>query len=193
MNNKRLLAGAGIGAALGFLFDPSRGGRRRALLRDKCVLAVRKTRDGLDAAARDMAHRTQGIAAEARGRLSRSPVDDVTLLERVRSRLGRATSHPRAIDVEVDRGEVTLRGPILADEVDALLSAVESVRGVCNVINELEPHEETEAIPSLQGRRRARARSLDLLQRRWAPATRALVGAAGVAATGLCVAAYARR
>jgi hypothetical protein len=192
MNNRTLIAGAGIGAAMAFLLDPSRGGRRRALLRDKVVRAGRKTRDGLDVTARDIAHRAQGIAAEARSRLGGAPVDDARLIERVRARLGRVTSHPRAIDIDARNGEVTLRGPILAAEVAGVFRAVARVRGVRDVINELEPHEDSEPIPARQGRRRARGPSLDILQRHWAPATRALVGA-GVAATGLCLAAYARR
>jgi hypothetical protein len=192
MNTRDLLAGAGIGAALAFMFDPQGGGRRRALVRDKAVRATRKTRDGLDATARDIAHRTQGVVAATRGRLSREQIDDERLVERVRSRLGRACSHPRAIDVEARDGEVTLRGPILAEEVNDLLAVTAAVRGVGSVVNELDPHESPEGIPSLQGNGRVAGPSLDIMQRNWAPATRALV-TASVVATGVCLAAYARR
>lgn len=193
MNTRDLLVGAGLGAALSFILDPQAGGRRRALARDSMVRASRKTRDGIDAAARDIANRTRGIAAATRGRLSREEVDDWRLIERVRARLGRACSHPHAIDVDAVDGEVTLRGPILSSEVDSLLSAVATVRGVRTVINELEPHDTAQGIPSLQGDGHAAGPSLDVLQRNWAPATRALVAAASLAATGMCLTAYARR
>jgi hypothetical protein len=193
MNTRDLLVGAGIGAALAFMFDPVGGGRRRALARDKMAWASRKTRDGLDATARDLAHRSQGIAAATRGRLSRQQVDDARLVERVRAKLGRVSSHPRAIDVEAHDGEVTLRGPILSREVDDVLATVGGVRGVSSVVNELEPHDSPEGVPSLQGEGRVAGSSIDLFQRNWAPATRALVATAGLAATGVCIAAYARR
>jgi BON domain len=191
MNTRSVLAGAGLGAAVAFMFDPAGGGRRRALVRDKAVRATRLTRDGLDATARDVAHRAQGIAAATRGRLSKGAVDDGVLIERVRAKLGRASSHPRAIDVEVSSGEITLRGPILANEVSRVLATTAAVRGVCSVVNELEAHESSAGIPSLQGEGRIAGSSLDLFQSNWAPATRAMV-AASLVATGVCVAAYAR-
>ena len=191
MNTTSVLAGAGLGAAVAFMFDPSAGGRRRALVRDKAVRASRKTRDGLDATARDIAHRAQGVAAATRGRLGSERVSDGVLIERVRAKLGRACSHPRAIDVEANNGEITLRGPILADEVNSLLATAGAVRGVCAVVNELEPHETSEGIPSLQGEGRVAGSSLDLFQPNWAPATRAMI-AASLLATGVCIAAYAR-
>lgn len=191
MNTGSLLAGAGIGAAVALMFDPAAGGRRRALARDKAVRATRRTRDGLDATARDIAHRAQGIAAATRGRLSNEGVSDGVLIERVRAKLGRAVSHPRAIDVEANNGEITLRGPILAGEVNDLLTTTAAVRGVGSVVNELEPHESSDGIPSLQGEGRVAGSSLDVLQSNWAPATRAML-AAGLLATGVCIAAYAR-
>jgi hypothetical protein len=192
MNTREILVGAGVGAALAFMLDPQGGGRRRALVRDKVVFATRKTRDGVDAVSRDMANRTRGIAAASRGRLTARHVDDEVLVERVRAKLGRASSHPRAIDVKADDGEVTLYGPILSDEVDNVVSAVSAVRGVQSVINELEPHDSPEGIPSLQGHGRVAGPSLDILQRNWAPATQALVGMAALAATSAVIA-YSRR
>jgi hypothetical protein len=191
MSTRDMLAGAGIGAALAFMMDPAGGGRRRALVRDKAVRATRKTRDGLDATARDIAHRARGIAAATRGRLSKDEVNDIRLIERVRAKLGRVCSHPRAIEVEARDGEVTLRGPILAGEVNSVLATAAAVRGVQSVVNELEPHATSEGIPSLQGEGRIAGSSLDILQPNWAPATRAMV-AASLLATGVCLVAYTR-
>jgi len=95
--------------------------------------------------------------------------------------------------VYASTGEVTLRGPILASEVDRVLAKIAAVPGVRAVKNELQPHQTGEGVPSLQGRGRLAGSSLDILQRNWAPATQALVAAAGVAATGVCLAAYSRR
>lgn len=193
MNSRDFLVGAGVGAALAYMLDPGGGGRRRALARDKVVRATRKTRDGLDATARDLANRTRGIAAATRGRLGADDVDDGILVERVRAKIGRVCSHPHALDVDARAGDVTLRGPILASEVNRLLAVAGGVRGVKSVANELEPHESADGVPSLQGEGRVAGASLDIMQRNWAPATQALVAVAGLAATGMAVAAYGRR
>jgi hypothetical protein len=174
------------------MFDPDRGARRRALLRDKLVLTARKTRDGVDATARDLAHRTRGLIAATRGRFVPEQVDDATLTERVRARLGRVSLHAHALDVLANDGEIILRGPILAEEMPTVLAAINRVRGVKCVVNELEPHASAEGVPSLQGRGRRAGPSIEILQRHWAPATRALVAVAGVAA-GVSAVAYARR
>lgn len=192
MHTKDVLAGAGLGAALAFILDPDRGARRRALVRDKMALATRKTREGLDATARDVTNRARGAAAAARGRLAGGPVEDDVLAERVRARLGRVCSHPRAVDVLAREGEITLRGPVLSREVQQLIHQIERVPGVGRVINELEPHESGEGVPSLQGGRAVQGAQLDILQPRWAPATRALVGA-GVVATGMYLASHYAR
>jgi hypothetical protein len=191
--NPNLLVGIGVGAAVAYLLDPNLGRRRRAVARDKMLRAARKTRDGMDATMRDMANRTKGIAAEARARLSDEPVDDVRLVERVRAKVGRMSSHPRAIDVFTRNGQVTLSGPILARELDDLIAAVGTVHGVRGITNQLEPHETGDGVPALQGDGSVPGERLDIMQRNWSPATQALVTVAGLAATGVCLAAYSRR
>jgi hypothetical protein len=193
MVTRDLLVGIGIGAFLLFIADPRAGRRRRALARDQFVRATRKTRDALDATARDIANRTSGTVAAARGRWTDERVDDRRLLERVRAKLGRACSHPHAIDADVADGTVTLHGPILANEVDNVLATIRSVHGVLSVTNALETHDSAEGVPALQGEGSIADPELDILQRNWAPATQALVTAAGLAATAVCVAAYVRR
>jgi BON domain len=193
MVNNGVLAGLGLGAALAFLLDPDRGPRRRALVRDRIVRGSRKTRDGFDATLRDMANRSRGIAAATRGRFTREAADDRRLVARVRSTLGRRASHPRAIEVDANGGEVTLRGPVLATEAGDVVAAAASVRGVSSVRNELEPHESAEGISALQGKGRRTGPALDILQRNWAPATQALVAAAGIAVGGALLGIYSRR
>jgi hypothetical protein len=193
MQARDLLIGAGIGAALAYVADPNTGARRRALARDQVVRATRKTREAFDTTRRDVSNRTSGVVAALRGRWADEDVDDRRLVERVRSTLGRASSHPRAIVVDAADGAVTLHGAILASEEEHVLAAVRGVRGVRHLTSELEVHESAEGVPALQGEGTIAEPELDILQRNWAPATHALVTAAGLAATAVCLAAYARR
>lgn len=193
MVSRDMLVGLGLGAMVAFMADPRGGGRRRALVRDQVIRAGRKTRDAVDATARDLKNRTSGTIAATRSRWSDEGTDDRRLIERVRAKLGRACSHPHAITVDAIDGRVILRGPILADEADDVLATVGSVRGVSSVTNELEVHASAEHVPALQGAGSVADPSLDILQRNWAPATQALVMVAGLAATGICLSAYARR
>jgi hypothetical protein len=148
--NFSLLTGFALGAAFMYALDPGAGRRRRALVKDRFTRIAHKAGDGLDAAARDWSNRAAGSVAEARRRFrSDQPADDV-LVERVRAELGRIISHPRAIDVEARNGTVRLCGPILTHEVSSLLRTVESVPGVRNIDNQLEPHDQPGNIPSLQ-------------------------------------------
>ena len=135
-------AGLGIGTALMYLLDPDRGKRRRALLRDKFVWAQRKTSDCMEVTARDLSNRARGIATTIQSRFTAHEVDDGVLVDRVRSKLGRLASHPGAIVVSAENGNVTISGPILEDEVDSLLSCVKGIQGVNDIANNLEVHKE---------------------------------------------------
>ena len=122
------LIGASVGAGLMFLFDPSRGARRRALVRDKVVRAARTTRNAAGATTRDLGQRLTGVAARTRSRLADDAADDRIVCERVRSELGRVASHPHAIPVASNGGVVTLSGDVLASEAPAIVSAVGGIR-----------------------------------------------------------------
>jgi hypothetical protein len=69
-------------------------------------------------------------------------------------------SHPRSIEVEVDRGSVHLRGHILTRELDDLLYELKQMRGVQAVTNELSCHDTAEGISELQGRTEPAGRPL---------------------------------
>src|SRR5258705_7323871 len=140
----------GIGSGVMYLLDPDRGKRRRALLRDKCVSATRKTREAIEISARDLRNRARGIATSIQSRFTSNETDDAVLVERVRSKLGRVVSHPHAIGVAVADGNVTLNGPILEGEVDRLLTCMKRIQGVREVVNKLEVHEEAGSHPALQ-------------------------------------------
>ena len=146
-------AGLGIGTGLMFLLDPDRGKRRRALLRDKMVWASRKMAEGCQGTTLDLRNRAQGVIHEVRSHFSSAPVDDATLIERVRSKLGRVVSHPGAIHVTVQNGIVTFSGSILAGETTKLLKTVKRIPGVKEVATYLETHVEPKGQPALQGGR----------------------------------------
>lgn len=111
-----------------------------------------------------------------------SRMEDSRLVKRVRSELGRLSSHPGAMDVEVHNGGVTLRGPVLNTEVVDILNGVESIRGVHSVQYELDGYDSAGDIEWL--RLRSAINHHDEMSRRsWAPATRAAL-TAGLVATG---------
>jgi BON domain len=175
------LAGAGVGAAFMYLIDPGRGARRRGLIRDKLIHATHVTADGVDAASRDLAHRAQGLWAEAHNWFDTEHAPDDVLVGRVRARLGRYVSHPHAVEVTAEGGRVTLRGQILKHEIRPLLRAIARIPGVHEIDNQLDQHETAGDIPSLQGGVARRGSLPDVLQTSWSPATRTLVGSIGSA------------
>jgi uncharacterized membrane protein len=190
MKTRSLLAGAGVGAGLTYLLDPDRGARRRARIRDTVTHSAKVTRHALSAVSRDMLHRTYGTAASLRSPFRHDHIDDQLVVDRVRAKLGRLVSHPHAVEVLATDAVVTLRGPILEREADHLVRAVRHIDGVHGVIDELERHETAGRIPALQGGRPPAVSRFDAFQPRWAPTTRALLGAAGGA---LIIAGMARR
>lgn len=148
------VGGAGAGAAAMYLLDPDRGRRRRKLINDQLVRAWSRSDDLIGKTARDLRNRARGLLTEAQARLGGEEVSDEVLVARVRAKLGRVVAHPSAIEVTANQGRVTLRGPILAHEVNDLLAAVAAVRGVIGVDNQLEVHQQADEVPALQGGRR---------------------------------------
>jgi osmotically-inducible protein OsmY len=146
-----LVGGAGLGAALMYLFDPDRGKRRRALIRDKVEAASNKLSDKADKMQRDLRNRAYGVVAETKSIFRHDEVPDNVLVDRVRSRLGRIPVHIGAFDISARDGVVTLRGQILADELPTVLRAARFVRGVKGIDNQFEVHERAANVPALQG------------------------------------------
>ena len=177
------LAGAALGAGMMYALDPDAGRRRQAFARDQLTRARIKTREAASATARDLLNRSYGIVAVTRSRLFQTDIDDEALRERVRSKFGYVVRSPSAIEVQVDSGRVTLSGSARSDEVDQLIGEVSAVRGVRAVENRLDVHQEPGHVPELQSgdKPRPRPQRLDILQRRWSPATRLLVAVAGAA------------
>jgi hypothetical protein len=154
MRKEILLAGSvGVGAGLMYILDPSRGRRRRAMLRGHTTHFVGTARVKLDKKARYFGKRARGLFAEAGAALRRDAVTDEVLVERVRAQLGRVVSRPCDVEVLAEEGRVTLRGVVRVKEVERLLRRVSRVRGVRGVECQL----------NVKGRRDGRRESGELI------------------------------
>lgn len=174
------VVGAGAGAGIMFLTDPERGHRRRALARDKLNWLFHRAQRNWDKSVRDLGNRLQGAASEALSALLPEHIPDEVLLDRIHARLGRLVSHPGAIQVVVQNGEVTLKGDVLADEVSCLMARLGLMKGVKKLASELKVHPQAGDVPGLQGGHKVRPWQCGLLRPRWTPATRMVVGSAGL-------------
>ena len=148
-----LSVAAVAGAALMYLFDPLLGARRRAMLRDKAEAGGHDLGDYAQTQAKRVLDHARGLSARARTYAAadeKARSGDYEISERIRARLGHVVSHPRAIGVDVAGGSVCLSGHVLADEYDAVLSAVWAVPGVADIEDGLTVHDEAGNIPALQ-------------------------------------------
>ncbi len=180
MKNKTLIPWTIGIITLTYLFDPLSGKKRRADLKSGLVGKYHRFRRFLDKAARDVKNRSYGLLGEIRYRLIKGKdVSDEVLVQRVRSKLGRFTSHPHAIETRSDNKRIFLGGPILAHEIKGLVTTLKSVPGVDQVTNELEPHDEAGNLSSLQGGKPLRGGRLELAQENWAPSVRLTLGVVG--------------
>lgn len=148
------LIGLGAGALLMYYLDQPSGGRRRALVRDKFVSAGHGIADFAEAKAKRAADRVKGMVATGtlHGETRREPQTARQLHDRIRARLGRLISHPKALHVLVDDGSVTLSGHILSREVNSLIREIKAMPGVRQVRNELTVHDKPDGVSELQGR-----------------------------------------
>ena len=175
-----LIGGIGLGAGMMYAFDPARGRRRRALARDKATHLWHAERDVVEKGMRDIRHRAEGAAAGLRKRMQRDDdVPDRILEERVRAAIGRAVSHPGAIDVSCKDGRAILAGPVLAHEVHELIDVVQNVPGVREVSDELSRHDVPDDVPGLQGAPHKPERHI-WRREAWPPALRVIAGGAGL-------------
>ncbi len=174
-----MLGGVGVGVGLMYWADPRSGRRRRAVTHDKALHALHETGNAARVVARDILHRVRGFFFETRGRMRREEVDDRTIEARVRSALGRVCSHPHAIQVSVELGRVRLGGDILKTEHPKVLSRIARVRGVLDVLDDLQVHKQAGNHPDLQGGMARTGDRPEFLQRNWSPAARFIGGLCG--------------
>jgi hyperosmotically inducible periplasmic protein len=134
------LKGATLGALAMFWLDPLGGRRRRARAKARAVRAMHQAEGMALTTGHDLRNRTRGTIARFRGS-TRRPVDDDIVVERVRATLGHVCTHPRAIEVVVDEGEVSLSGAVTHDEAGPVLDAIRRVPAVRAVADHLQRRE----------------------------------------------------
>ena len=145
------LSAAALGAAAIYLFDPQSGPRRRKMAADQATRIVNDCGRAFRQSGRyvnDILNRSRGLAHETRSRFaSTEPVSPETLMQRVRSEMGHVVTNASAISVMANNdGDITLTGRILTSELDALLSTVNKVPGVNQIINRLDAQDTPEAV-----------------------------------------------
>ncbi|HTK94454.1 MAG TPA: hypothetical protein VL382_02355, partial [Terriglobales bacterium] len=173
---------AALGAGAMYLFDPQRGRRRRATLRDRTAATLRQVARAAGKTERDLIERMHGATAVIGEHLApEHEVDDPVLAARVRSLMGRIVSHPGAIEVSAEKGCILLRGLILEQEFEPLLAAISRVRGVREVRSWLRPRTDSAHQSSLQGGIRRTRNAVQRFQGPWSPALRLAAGASGAA------------
>jgi hypothetical protein len=170
-----LPTGIALGAAAMYLLDPTRGHARRSRLRDKLVRLEHVSELTAGTAKRDMINRVRGLGHELRARLRSERIDDDVLVERARSKAGRAVSHPHALELHARGGTIIVAGDVLAHEKAALLERLRSVRGAHAVEDHLREHIDTRGVTLLQGP----GRVASLIPIDWSPAARLLATLAG--------------
>jgi hypothetical protein len=161
-----------------YLVDPIAGRRRRATLRDDVVHLKKVFNATANVATKDTANRMKGVVEEARRFIREERIDDAKLLDRVRTAVGRASSHPN-VEVLVEDGYVTLLGPVVDKEERGVVRAAKSVRGVEGVNNRMKPYQR---LPKEQTERRGARHRFDLMRPHWSPATRIVMSGVGLAA-----------
>ena len=134
---RALLKGLGLGAGAMYLFDPMYGPTRRSKAKGQVVKAAYDYEKLFERGVKDVANRVKGAGFEAKGYLSGEPVDDATLVDRVRSTAGHAVSDAGDLVVTSADGVVTLAGTVRPGEPNLLIPQVEKVRGVRSVENRL--------------------------------------------------------
>jgi len=132
------------GVVLSAFLDPRRGAARRAMLRDKATSQARHLAEQARRKSHQLEWRARGTLHETRGRMTHERVDDGILVERVRAQLGRPVSHPHSVEVSAEDGCVVLNGKILASELEPLLERIRKVRGVRDVLNQLDVRQSEE-------------------------------------------------
>jgi uncharacterized membrane protein len=176
---RRLATTAALGAAAMYFYDPQRGKRRRALLRDKLTHLAKQSGTAYDAFAQDAANRVQGMLAELQSLTTPGDAPEAVIVARARSGLGRVNSHPGAISITAQDGTITLSGDILASEHDLTVARLASVRGVKHIVDHLKVYQHEGDIPALQGGM-PRAAEIPIYRHdHWTPTGRVVASVAG--------------
>jgi hypothetical protein len=132
----KLSLAAAAGAGLAYAFDPARGRRRRAMMRDRSGALIRKEMRAVERQAHYGKGKASGVVHRVRHGKAHEPDDDMTLVDKVRSEaLGRMVDGPH-LTVDACERVVTLRGQVTDRETAlAIEREVRAVPGVDDVVN----------------------------------------------------------
>jgi osmotically-inducible protein OsmY len=133
-----VLSGVVLGATAAYFLDPRQSARRRAVVRDKALSAVKRSLVQSGKVLRHARNRFGGaIYSVANLVSSAGSVSDRRLESRLRSILGRTVEHPHQIDLVVHEGRVSLRGSLKPHEAGLVMQAIERIPGVRAVDNQI--------------------------------------------------------
>ncbi|HWC76216.1 MAG TPA: YtxH domain-containing protein, partial [Blastocatellia bacterium] len=111
MNKGLTILGAmGIGAGLMYVFDPDKGKKRRALMRDRLEDTARKTRRQIDRKSHEVGDLVSSIGASIKAPFTNGPLSDNDLLARVKEKVIEILPDTQDIKVRARNGIVTLGG-----------------------------------------------------------------------------------
>jgi hypothetical protein len=137
------------GALAFYYLDPQLGAQRRGAFGALVSGGVRQHRE-------EAAARLAGRRRRAWQRLPKpDPQGDAVLREEIQQRLGRMVSHPRAIEVQVENGQVRLSGDVLSQEREGLLLQVQAMPGVVKLVNAMTAHDSPAELATLEARQEA--------------------------------------
>jgi osmotically-inducible protein OsmY len=144
-----LAASAVAGAGAAYFLDPSQGRSRRARTRDKLGARSRRTVRQVERKVRYERGRARGAWHHVHPGDAAGPVDDRVLADRVRSEVLGRTGASSAVNVDVVRGVVSLRGELpdqqaiidLRDQV-AELPGVDAVVTLLHLPGTMAPNKE---------------------------------------------------
>jgi hypothetical protein len=135
-----LAAAAFAGGLLVYFLDPQGGRRRRAMARDRLTSQFRHTGRRLARTGRGVGAWGYGVSQRAtHSRSASEPVDDVALVDRVKSELYRHDVSRQHLSLNAADGVVELRGQVDdqagIDRIESLVRRVPGVRDVHNYLH----------------------------------------------------------
>lgn len=133
-----VLSGVVLGATAAYFLDPRQSARRRAVVRDKALSAVKRSLVQSGKVLRHFRNRFGGAIYSLANRVgSAGSVSDRRLESRLRSVLGRTIEHPHHVDLAVHEGRVSMRGSLKPHEAGLAVQAIERIPGVRAVDNQI--------------------------------------------------------
>jgi osmotically-inducible protein OsmY len=134
----KTLTALATGAAALYFLDKEKGKERREMAQEKAGKLWREASDEVDTVAKDAANRLQDVRQEASARLEKMGVTDEALKQRINTAVENLIADARELEVQVEKGLVTLRGKLPMEEIDKVVDRIKALAGVKDVDNQLD-------------------------------------------------------